>query len=74
MDVIEGLVIEQPLDNLLIGEAFDSVELVCECAFVKVAGDADVERAREAALDVNGVCLLCARHGSGPSTPTAFTS
>jgi hypothetical protein len=55
--------IEQADDLVAVCESFEVVELVLEDAAVKIAGDADVESAGEAAHDVGAIVLAVAGHG-----------
>lgn len=45
VNIIIGLPVEQSFDSVLAGEALEQMELMLECALLKIAGDADVKRA-----------------------------
>ena len=63
---IERFKIEQPLNVVFFGEAFESMKFVLEDPLAEIVGHADVKRAGQAAHDVNGIELSLARHRALP--------
>jgi hypothetical protein len=64
MNVVEALVIYEPVAVIVAGEAGDRSTLVLQCAAVDAARHPDVECARAAANDIGGIVV--GFHGSWP--------
>ena len=64
MDVAERLVINQPMDFVLLGKAFNRIYPVLRDAPVNIAGDANIKRAGPAGQDIDPESVIVAiAHG-----------
>jgi hypothetical protein len=53
LNMVERLVVNEPMDFVLLGEAFNRIHLVLRDAAVNIAGDADIKRADTVGQDID---------------------
>jgi hypothetical protein len=69
--VVVGRPVQKSLHLVPVGETLHLMELMLEHAFVEIAGETDVQGARQAAHDVDAVASPLASHSKGRDASTA---
>jgi len=62
-DVVERLVVNKPMDFVLLGKAFNRIYPVLRDAPVNIAGDANIKRAGPAGQDIGPESVIAVAHG-----------